>query len=274
MSRLREAKIATPANPPAGTEEMFYASAGPGVGTPVALMSIDESGNLAMLAHYGILDYRLIKVVDVTSSPYVPSNGARALYVECVGAGGGGGGCATAATNAAAAGGGGSGAYSAAWLIGAAVKASFTVAVGALGTGGTAGANNGTAGGDTTFDSPSVCTAKGGSGGIADTVAAGPRIGGLGGAGGLAASGVGDLKCSGNPGDEGMALAAAQAASGQGGPAAGPFGGAAQGRKTQGAGDAATGFGGGGAGACILSGGASVAGGNGAPGLIRVWEWA
>lgn len=274
MSRYRATKIATPATPPSTTEEIFYATAGPGVAAPAALAAIDENGVVAMLAHFTILDYRLIKVVDVSATPYVPSNGARALYVECIGAGGGGAGAATAVTNSAGAGGGGGGAYSAVWLTGAQVKASFTVVIGVLGAGGSAGANNGAAGTDTTFDSPSVCTAKGGSGGIADTVAVGPRIGGLGGAPGLAASGVGDLKCSGNPGDEGLALAAAQAVSGSGGPAAGPFGGCGQGLKSQGAGGAATGFGGGGAGGCILSGGASVAGGNGGPGLIRVWEFA
>lgn len=273
MSRQRLTKIAKPANPPATTMEFFYDQAGPGIGTPVAAAIVDESGNEVMLGHFSILDYRLIRVVNVLNTPYVPTNGTRALYVECWGAGGGGAGCATAVTNAAAAGGGGSGAYSAVWLTGAQVKASFTVGVGALGAGGVAGANNGGVGGDTTFDSPSVCTAKGGLGGIADTVAAGPRVGGLGGAPGLAASGVGDLKVSGNPGDEGLALAAAQAVSGSGGPAP-VMGGAGQGLKTQGAGGAATGFAAGGAGACILSGGASVAGGNGAAGTIRVWEFA
>jgi hypothetical protein len=275
MSRYRQTKINAPATPPASTEELYYDTAGPGIGGPPALASKDENGVIAMIAHYGILDYRLIKVTHVFqgTTTYTPANGTRALFVECFGAGGGGGGCATAATNAAAAGGGGSGAYSAVWLTGAQVKASFSCVVGAGGAGGVAGANNGSVGTDTTFDSASVCTGKGGLGGIAVTVTVGPVVGGVGGAGGAAASGVGDVKMDGAAGSEGYMLAAAQASSGDGG--GGWMGqGKGQGRKTQGAGSNAGNYGAGGGGGCILSGGASVAGGNGSNGLIRVWEFA
>jgi hypothetical protein len=221
------------------------------------------------------LSGRLISIQHILTgtTTYTPTAGTNMAFVECWGAGGGGGGCATAATNAAAAGGGGAGAYSAKWVAAAAMKASFTVAVGAKGTGGASGANPGNTGGDTTFDSPSICTAKGGAGGAADTVAAGPRVAGDGGAGGALASGVGDVKVSGQPGFAGLALAAAQSLSGAGAPGFdGTSGG--QGKKSStGAGNAAAGYAAGGGGACIISGGASQAGGNGADGLIRVWEF-
>lgn len=275
MSQLRLNKGAAPSNPSANKAGLYYDQAAPGVGTTIKPVIIDESGNKLVLGGLAIPDYRLIKVTEIFQGTvtYTPSNGVRALFVECIGGGGSGGGVATAVTNSGAAGGGGGGGYSCLWVTGT-IKASYTVQVGAGGAAPAAGANNGNVGTDTTFDSPSICTAKGGAGGIADTVAAGPRVAGLGGAGGAAASGVGDLKFSGGPGGPGLALAAAQAISGDGGH--GGFGaGSAIGVKAQGNGTAAGGTGGaGGSGACILSGGASVAGGAGANGIIRVWEFA
>ena len=217
--------------------------------------------------------YSVIKVVEILqgTTSYSYTTGARALYVECIGGGGAGGGVATAATNAGAAGGGGAGAYSAALLTGLPANP-ITVQVGAGGSPGSAGANPGGAGTDTTFGATSLCTAKAGLGGLADTVAAGPRIGGLSAAGGAAASGVGDAKFDGMPGGIGLALAAAQAVSGFGG--VGPFGGAGIAQTTQHAGTTGGNYGSGGSGGCILSGGASVAGGAGANGLIRVTELA
>jgi hypothetical protein len=216
--------------------------------------------------------YALIKVTEIKSgSSYSYTTGARALFVECIGGGGAGGSCATGATNAAAAGGGGAGAYSCAFLTGLPANP-VTVAVGAGGTPGAAGANPGGNGGDTTFGSPSVCTAKGGAGGSASTVAAGPVIGGAGGAGGASSAGVGDLVVDGEPGGTGLMLAAAQALSGQGGDSV--FGGGGQGQTTQHAGVAGGNYGAGGSGGAILSGGASVAGGAGSAGIIRVFEYA
>lgn len=214
---------------------------------------------------------RVTNILQGTTS-FVPGASTRVMYVEMVGGGSGGGGCATAVTNAAAAGGGGAGAFSAIYTT--TIK-TYTVQVGAGGNGGTAGANNGSAGTDSTFDTgPSICTAKGSAtGGIADSVAAGPRMGGSGGVGGLASGGLGDIKADGGPGEVGVALAAAQACSGRGG--ASYFGGGSPSIKnTTAAGANAVVYGSGGSGACIISGGASQAGGNGANGLIRVWEFA
>lgn len=192
--------------------------------------------------------------------------GVRAIRVECVGGCGAGGSAATAATNSGAAGGGGGGAYAEAIIANPA--SSYAYVVGAGGTPGAAGANNGGAGGDTTFNVTTV-VAKGGSGGLADTVTT-IHVGGNGGAGGLASTSTGDLKRDGQPGGAGLALAAAQAVSGQGGGTV--YGGGAASVKNATAGGTA-GTAGGGSGACIISGGASQAGGAGAPGLIIVTEY-
>jgi hypothetical protein len=270
VSRLRLTKIAAPASPAASTQELYYDTAGPGYNTPAALTSKDENGVIAMVAHYSVLDYRLLKVVTLTSgTTYTPTNGTRAIYVEAVGGGAGGGGCATAVTNAAAAGGGGAGGYSAKWLTGISTTKAYVI--GAGGAGGVAGANNGSVGSDTTFN-VTDCVGKGGSGGLSSTVTtAGPLLGGNGGAGGVA--GTGDIVIPGTPGDYGLILTAALAQSGGGGD--GFTGSTAQGLRTQSAGaNAVANTGAGGSGGCILSGGASVAGGNGASGWIRVWEFA
>jgi len=272
MSRLRLTKITSPSTPPASTGEIYYDTAGAGYGTPAGLAVKDENGVIAMLGHFTALDYRLLSVVIfVSGTTYTPTNGTRAILVECQGGGGGGGGCATAATNSAAAGGGSGGAYAVGWITGITTTKAMVIGLG--GAGGVAGANNGSVGADTTFDVTTV-VAKGGLGGIADTVAVGPRIGGLGAAGIGSGSSTGNVgKTMSQAGTAGIVLAAAQAVSGDGG--GGYMGmGKGQGIKTQGAGSNGGNYGGGGAGGCILSGGASVAGGNGGQGFIRVWEFA
>lgn len=222
-----------------------------------------------------VLAAAFAKVVNILTgtTTYTPTTGTTALYVECIGGGGGGGGVAQAATNSGAGAGGGGGAYSAVWLTGAAVKASFMVGVGAGGAAGAAGANDGSNGGVTTFDSPSVCTAEGGFGGAGDTVATiHVSAGAATGIGGRASAGVGDIKMSGAPGGVGVALAAAQAVSGIGGSASSGGGGGGA-KHLQSAGMDGANYGGGGSGGVIASGGVSVAGGAGGPGLIRVTEY-
>ncbi len=216
--------------------------------------------------------YSLIKITEITSgTTYSPTTGARALRVRCLGGGGAGGSAATAVTNAGAAGGGGAGGYSESWLTN--LHASpYTVAVGAAGAAAAAGAHDGGNGGDTTFDSPAVITAKGGAGGKQKAVTVGPVMGGLGGAGGAASAGAGDIKVDGAAGYAGIMLAAAQAVSGSGAPSV--LGGGGQGRITQGDGAAAATYGAGGAGGCIVSGGTDQAGGNGSAGIIIVEEYA
>lgn len=198
---------------------------------------------------------------------YTTPAGVRAIKVECVGGGGAGGGCGTAATNSAGAGGGGAGAYAVALITSPA--ASYAYVVGAGGTPGAAGANNGGAGVNTTFNTTTV-VAVGGSGGLADTVTT-LHAGGLGGAGGLASGSTGDFKSNGAPGGNGVSFAAAQCLSGAGGPSV-YGGGAVSAKNATGAGVAGT-SGGGGSGATIVSGGANQAGGAGGAGLIIVTEY-
>lgn len=270
MSRIRQTKISAAATPPASTEELYYDTAGPGYGTPAALAAKDENGVILSIGHFTALDYRLLSVRTLTSgTTYTPTNGTRAIYVECVGGGAGGGGCLTAVTNAAAAGGGGAGSYSAKWITGITTTKAYVI--GAGGAGGVAGANNGSVGSDTTWD-VTVVVGKGGSGGLSSTVTtAGPLLGGNGGAGGVA--GTGDIVIPGSAGSYGLILTAALAQSGAG--AAGPVGSAPIGVRAQGTGTAAVAnTGAGGSGGCIVSGGASVAGGAGGSGFIRVWEFA
>jgi hypothetical protein len=272
---FRLTKRADPSSPPANTARVYYDSAGTGYNTPVSLAAIDESGNLAMLAHFGVLDYRLLKVTVVTASgggTWTPQAGCRAAYVELVGGGGQGGGCATSSGSCSVGGGGGGGAYAASWITG--VSATVAYVVGTGGSGGAAG-SSGVVGNDTTW-AVSVIVAKGGSGGAA--LAAGTSVlvqaGGLGGA---AASCTGDLKISGSQGGKGTRDSAAIGFSGDGGPAAyigsvGAVGTGVVAGGTAGPAALATAYGSGGAGAATTT--TQQAGGVGAAGLIRIWEFA
>ncbi len=267
--RLNQAAMATA---PGGTKaEIRYASAGVGVGTPAALQAIDSGGNIAMLGHFGILDYRLISVRVLTSgTSFVPTSGTRALYVECIGGGGQGGGAATSSSTASLGTGGNGGGYSAKWLTGAQVKNPTTYAIGAGGSSGGAGAA-GQAGGDTTWDT-NVIVAKGGPGGLvlaagSTNVAILPAA--------VAVAGTGDLTLVGESGGFGYRISGTVLGwSGAGAPGAlGGAGGAAVITTTTNGGAAPAGaYGAGGGGAATLS--TAATGGVGLAGVIRVWEWA
>lgn len=271
MSRVRQTKIAAPSSPPASTEELYYDTAGPGYLTPAALCSKDENGVIAMLAHFTILDYRLLKVTVITASgTWTPTAGCRAAYVECIGGGGQGGGAATSSTQVSVGSGGGAGAYAASWITG--VTATVSVTVGAGGSSGGAGAV-GTVGSDTIWGS-NVIVAKGGSGGT--VMAAGTTlITADGVAGGLEASCTGDLKCGGGDGagPSRLGSGANQGIGGNGGNSAMGNGGFGRTAATGGlAGTAGHTYGGGGGGAGTQS--TAAAGGAGATGVIRVHEFA
>lgn len=266
MSEVVLNKDSQPSTPAANKAELWYDS------TDLALKAIDENGNILNVAGLNIKDYRIIKVTHVLQGTvlYTPSADCNALYVECIGGGAAGGGAATSSANCSLGGGGGSGGYSAVWLTGAAVKTSFACVVGAGGTPGAAGAAGGN-GNDTTFDSPSVCTAKAGTGGA--VLAAGTSlITQSGSSGGTAASGVGDDKFDGSSGGWGVRLSASAGHAGDGGNA--PIGGGAVGgaSATLTAGSAGKLYGGGGSGAFTAT--TAQAGGAGANGLIRIIEYA
>jgi hypothetical protein len=205
-----------------------------------------------------------------TGTTYTPTAGARALLVECLAGGGGGGGAPTASSNLSVGSGGASGGYSATYLSGT-LKSSYAYQIGAGGTAGaaTAGLSGGT-GGDTAFDSPNTCLAKGGLGGTASGPGSGITtiIGGVGGGGG---SGIGDLKVSGNDGGHALRLAATTGIAGFG--AAGIWGGSPRGTNDAlpGNGNAGKNFGAGGSGALATS--TAGTGGVGAQGVIKVTEF-
>lgn len=214
----------------------------------------------------GTRELKSFTELAVGSGTYTVPAGVTAILVECIGSGAGGAGVA-GGSNAALGGGGSGGGYARKWI--PSPDSSYSYTVGAGGAGGAAGTNDGSNGNTTSFGNPSVCTAGGGTGGISMTagtavfVNASPN-GGIG--------TVGDFLLRGTSGLYGLRLSGSAGTSGAGGAAArGGAGGS--GRSSGGAGSAATSHGGGGAGGAVISGSASVAGGNGADGRIIIWEF-
>jgi hypothetical protein len=204
------------------------------------------------------------------SGTYTPN--AKMLYciIECWGGGGGGGATTGAASNCRGGGGGQGGGYATSIKTAADIGASKAVTIGAAGTGGSAGNNNGTAGGDTSVGV--LVVAKGGAGGNYNNGAAS-----YGAPGNDTTAGTGDHSTPGIRGLRGLTVEAA-AGLGQGGDGGhsqwgrGGTGGFAQTNTTAGAGGNATGFaaGGGGAGS---RGAANGAGGNGTAGYVIITEF-
>ena len=125
--------------------------------------------------------------VFAASDTWNKPDGIRAAMVEVVGGGGGSGGVAlTGASQASASPGAGGGGYSRKLIQAADLGATEVVTIGAGGTGGAAGANNGVAGGTSSFGSH--CSATGGSLSLGASAVTPPILTGVGGAGG---SGVG-----------------------------------------------------------------------------------
>jgi hypothetical protein len=211
------------------------------------------------------------RILTGTTTYTIPS-GCRAILVRCIGGGGGGGGGTLVSVSAACGAGGGGGAYSEKFITAPKLTA-YTVAVGA---GGLAGANTGAVGGtggDTTFDSAPVCTAKGGIGGLGQ-VGNTTNVIVAGGGGGPASSGVGDVLLDGGPGGPAVRTSGTVGYSGNGGDAAGAEGGGGGlGKIAVGAGNVGGNYGGGGAGGLVLNGSTAVVGGAGAPGVIIVEEF-
>lgn len=275
MSRVRQTKISTPSNPPTNTEELYYASAGPGYNTPPALVTIDESGNITPIAHYAVTDYNFLKVsVNATAgaATWTPANGCRMAFVELWGAGGQGGGAATSSTQVSVGSGGGAGAYAAKTLTGASIKStSYTVGTKGSGAGAGATGNNGT---NTTWDTNVIIAAFGTGGAV---MAAGTTvIQQLGGVGGAASGCTGDIKLDGAVGGTALRFGTTTGYGGAGGQPPFLISGAGESISLVGgqAGAAAStvspGSGGGGAGTSSTA----AAGGAGMDGMVRIWEYA
>jgi len=201
---------------------------------------------------------------------YSPSAGARAIFVECLGGGGGGGGALGAASQASMGSGGGGGGGQSIYLT--SLKATYNYVIGAGGAGGV-GAANGANGSDTTFDSPSVCTGGGGSGG--QYLAAGIAQGSAspGGAGGYSATG--DFPFQGGMGGPAVRMSGTFAWSGGGGDAGGALGGGVtEGVNSGGNANGYAGrFPGGGAAGALSYNTTPQTGGAGIVGAIRITEF-
>lgn len=207
------------------------------------------------------------QILTVGSGTYTTPAGCTLLSVRMVGAGGGGAGVAGHASQAAHGGPGGSGAYVEALIT--SPDATYAYSVSAGGAGGTAGANNGSAGaGDTTFGTALLAAPAGGGG---FTMAVGTTVeASNGGEGGTAGSG-GYLNLGGQPGPFCLRLSATSTFGAPGAHSPLGIGGNRAGGNE--AGNAGTGYGSGGSGGCVRSVNTARAGGAGAPGLIIVTEF-
>lgn len=206
--------------------------------------------------------------VLTSGTTYTPTSGATYIKAILIGGGGGGGGVTGATNNIGAAGGGGSGAMLvvATSLTGA---ASYTYSIGALGTGGAAGANNGLPGGNTTLTiGATTYTATGGSGGTSQT--AGTTVTLIsGGAGGTTPTG-GTLNLPGKPGGIGWRSSGTVGQAGAGADSFYGFGG--QQPIVAANGTSGLGYGAGGSGGYSTAN-VSRSGGNGTAGVIIIREY-
>lgn len=218
---------------------------------------------------------RLLGIQTITTTgagTYTPTSGTTSIVIELQGAGGGGGGCAaTSASQRSAGRGGGGGGWLRKRLTSAFSGASYSV--GAKGTGGTAGANNGTAGGDTTFTATggggTVYTASGGSGGTGGAAGTTAFIG-LTTAGGAATNG--DSSRPGGTSVSAFCIDINTVTGGRGGSSMYSSG-ATVSASNGATGASADGKGGGGGGAANLVSQSAQAGGDGSDGMIIIWEF-
>lgn len=194
---------------------------------------------------------------------------AKRVVVRVVGAGGGSGGCAaTGAATMATSGAGGGGGYSEKLFLASALASSETIDVGTGGVAGTAGANNGAAGGTSKFAAGKAyeVNATGGAGGLG-AFAAGGFATFTGGAGGTAAGG--DLNVPGGVGGVGIVTSTTTCSNLNWG-GSNPLAGQAPMLVGTGTGNAGLGYGGGGGGSCNLNNQGAKSGAAGAVGVVVV----
>lgn len=213
----------------------------------------------------------VVQQVFTSSGTYTPTPGMVYCIIECVGGGGGGGGAHVASAGYGfGASGGGAGSYSRLLASDTDIGASKTVTIGAGGAGGSAGANNGSAGGSTSVGS--LCVANGGGAGLRASISYIPTAT----TGGSA--GTGDITLEGGEGSPGYYQVTVSGQillqSGDGG--ASYFGGGAGGDTANTGvahGRAANVPGAGGAGGNAQNGTASASGGGGAAGIAMITEF-
>lgn len=236
------------------------------------LVSYQSSGLFAALSGKAP---NVIVFTDTSQSPYVPSVGCVASFVELVAGGGGGGGTqSTVGQWGAAGGGGGGGGYSATLIV--LPSGSYAFVIGAGGNGGAGGA--GGAGGDTSFG---TMLAKGGGGGATGVSepSGTPWLAG-GGVGGPVAGASGAVQLGGSPGAPGIMLGSGTTAvdivGGDGGAAARGGGGGAGGATSHLSlvlANPGIQYGGGGSGPAVGGGFGAQTGGGGAKGVAIVTEY-
>lgn len=213
---------------------------------------------------------RLLNVqVFTASGTYTPTSGANTAIVEVIGGGGGGGGSGAATgSTVAVAQGGSSGSYAKVRLTS---LSSQTVTIGGGGAGGAAGANAGASGGQTTFGS--IITCPGGLGGQGASAQTPPFFFGSSGPGAVCTTTATAIILShGQTGNIGITLTLSDSIGGAG--AASVFGGGpGPVATTSSPGGSAVSKGAGGGGAITTPSGSAQAGGNGAPGVVIVWEY-
>ncbi len=212
--------------------------------------------------------FSTVRVYTTTgASTWSKPTGLSFIIVEAVGGGGGGGGSIIAAGS-----GGGAGGYARKTIAAASLAATETVTVGGGGAGGTSG-GTGSAGGLTTFGA--FLSACGGAPGVSGVSGLALTAGGV---GGVATSG--DLNVQGGDGTYATAVASGAAATWEAGNGGSSFfGGGGAGIIRAGVSGTVVGtprtgraFGSGGAGG-VAATSVAVSGGNGANGVVLVWEF-
>lgn len=245
----------------------------------------DELGTGAPNFPNGIANGFLQKgapIIFTTSGTYTPNAGTRAIRVQVQGGGAGGGSVSGSGSQAAVGGGGGAGGFTEKFIT--PLEASYTVAIGAGGSGGgDAGAENGSNGGQSSFVGASVnMVADGGQGGTGRNSAIVP-LQAPGGIGGTASGG--DLNVRGGRGTRGGMIGGGASSTftpcalghpdgansffGSGGAGPAPSGSA----DSRNSGNAGQGFGSGGSGAAVINASVTRSGGGGRPGLIIITEY-
>ncbi|HVM30763.1 MAG TPA: hypothetical protein VM305_08375 [Candidatus Limnocylindrales bacterium] len=197
--------------------------------------------------------------------------GLVAIDVEVVGAGGSGAsGALTGSGQRTGGSGGGAGGYARKLFAASVLPASCTVTRGAGGSAPAAGANNGNAGGASSFAGTGITTVEGngGAGGVTSGAAA-AAFSAKGGVGGSASGG--DLNIPGGDGLNATGTGNAGSEGGHGGASA--LSGIAGAPESTGPGVAGKAYGGGGAGAFVGPSSAAQAGGVGANGVVIVTEY-
>ncbi|EOC2502793.1 hypothetical protein ACI19M_001767 [Escherichia coli] len=219
---------------------------------------------------------RLVGVQVITSSGmYTPTPGAKFGIVRGVGGGAGGGGSSTPPSGqVSSAAGGNSGSYGETKFT---ITGPISVTIGAGGNGGTGsasstGANIGGAGGDTIFGT--IMTCPGGRSGLASNSFTVPSVCQSIQTKTAPCTGANIVSIDGEAGGQGLAIGAGLSGRGGGNPLGSGGNHVGSGGSLSVVGNNGAGYGSGGSGAFSGSSGAGKAGGNGAPGVIIIMEYA